>query len=58
MYCLKLVYKVKDILCQHVVIGQPENWVKLMNISNRTHYTVQSIRATSVRQWKDSGSDE
>ena len=58
VYCLNLVYKVEDILFKHVVIGQPENWVKLKNISNRTHSTVQSIRATGERWWQDGGSDE
>ena len=47
VYILNLVYKVNDILFKHVVIGQPENWVKLMNISNKTHLL-----------WKDSGSAE
>ena len=41
VYCLNLVYKVNDILFKHVGIGQQQNWVKLMNISNITHYTVQ-----------------
>ena len=41
---LNLVHKFKDILFKHVVIGLPAYWVKLMIISNRTHFTVQSIR--------------
>ena len=36
-------------LVKHVVIGQPYNWIKLMNISNKTHSTVQFIIATSER---------
>ena len=48
LYCLNLVYNVY-ILFKHVVIGQPETWINLMNISNRTHSIVQSIRATSER---------
>ena len=32
---------------KYILIGWPENWVKLMKIFNGTHFTVQSIRATS-----------
>ena len=35
------------VFVKYIVIGWPENWVKLMNIFKGAHFTVQSIRATS-----------